>query len=208
MTHASLILRYLALGGLLGFVVCLVLEHALAGSLNPARHEVSEYVHTDTGAVMTIGLGLWAGSLAASAVITWRTWRARALAALLALGSLGFVLAACFATQTSGGALPPGVTLTTTGRLHDVGSGLASLALLAAAIVSAARPRSPGWLRRWTTVLVGVAIIGSIVLLAIGPPVGGVRQRLVIAAGLLWQLLLLKALGSSSDRATVSRNQT
>lgn len=194
MTRAGLILRYLALGGLLGFVACLVAEHALAANLSPARHEVSEYVHTETGAVMTVGLGLWAGSLAVSAAIAWRAWHSRVLASLLALGSFGIVLADCFATQTSAGALPPATHLTTTGRLHDIGSGLASLALLTAAIASAARPCAPRWLRIWTAVLAGAAVVGSIVLLAIGPSVGGIRQRLLIASGLLWQLLLLKAL--------------
>ena len=194
MTRASLILRYLALVGLLGFVACLVAEHALAGNLSPARHEVSEYVHTETGAVMTVGLGLWAGSLAMSAAIAWRAWHSRVLASLLALGSFGIVLADCFATQTSAGALPPGTHLTTTGRLHDIGSGLATLALLTAATASATHPRSPRWLRARAAVLVGVAVVGSLVLLVIGPSVGGIRQRLVIACGLLWQLLLLKAL--------------
>ena len=200
MMRAGLILRYLALGGLLGFVACLVAEHALAGNLSPARHEVSEYVHTETGVVMTLGLGLWAWSLALSAAIARRAWHSRMLASLLALGSFGIVLADCFATQTSAGVLPQGAHLTTTGRLHDVGSGLVSLALLAAAILSATQPRSPRWLRAWAAVLVAAAIISSIVLLAIGPSVGGIRQRLVIACGLLWQLLLLRALGRGDPR--------
>lgn len=36
--------------------------------------------------------------------------------------------------------------------------------------------------------------MGSAVLLAVGPAVGGIRQRLVILVGCLWQLLLLDAL--------------
>ena len=44
-----------ALVCLIAFLVALASEHVLEPSLDPLRHEVSEYVHTSTGAVMTVG---------------------------------------------------------------------------------------------------------------------------------------------------------
>lgn len=195
--------RWLAVGGVVVFLACVALEHALTPSLNPASHEISEYVHTSTGAVMTAGFLAWAASLAATALYLGWQRQTRPLTVLFALASLGMVLTACFATQTSAGVLPAGATLTTTGRLHDLGSGLASLALLAGAIVSMIQIRVPRAFRRWSTGLILVAVLGSAVLLAIGPGVGGARQRLVIVAGCLWQLLLLETLpGWRSSRAS------
>jgi hypothetical protein len=189
----------LGLSGLAGFVACVALEHMLEPALDPLEHQISEYVHTPSGPVMIAGFLLWAASLGASAVFAWSAWRSRSLAASLALGSLGLVLSACFATQTSAGALPPGETLSTEGELHNLGSGLASLALLFGATVSAATAKAPRWFQFAAGLLIAVALVGSVALLAIGPSVGGLRQRLVVAAGCLWQLLLLRTLRASED---------
>lgn len=178
------------------FLVCLAAEHALAPSLDPARHEVSEYVHTDTGAVMVAGFLAWAASLGATALYIWHRCRARLLAALFLLASFGMVLTACFATQTSAGSLPAGTELTAPGRLHDLGSGLATLALLAAALLAAFQIQGPRSLRRGTLGLVALAVLSNGALLAVGPEVAGIRQRLVILIGCLWQFLLLRELAS------------
>lgn len=187
----------LAVGGVAIFLVCLAAEHALAPSLDPARHQVSEYVHA-AGPVMVAGFLAWAVSLGATALTVWRWHRARLLAALFSLASFGMVLTACFATQTSAGALPSGTELTATGRLHDLGSGLTTLTLLAAAIAAALRIRKPHSFRRRTFGLIAFAALSSSALLMIGPEVGGIRQRLVILIGCLWQLLLLATLRRQS----------
>ena len=186
--------RVLATAGVAIFVACLALEHLLSPTLDPARHEISEYVHTRSGAVMTVGFLAWALSLAASTVLAWRILRSRALAALLGIASLSVVILACFPTQTSTGALPAGVTLSTTGRLHDVGSGVATTALLLAATVSTFDPRLSSAFRRRAAFLIVAAVVSASMLLVVGPAVGGIRQRVVVLAGCLWQVLLLRAL--------------
>jgi ABC-type transport system involved in cytochrome bd biosynthesis fused ATPase/permease subunit len=193
-TYAPRLIDKVALAGLVAFLACAGIEHLLSPSLDPARHQISEYVHTQTGAVMTVGFLAWALSLATTALVVWREWKARALAILLALASVGMLLTACFATQTSAGMLPPHTTLSATGRLHDLGSGLTGLALLLAAITSAIGSRTSKAFRERTVALIAVALLGSGVLLALGSSVGGIRQRLTILVGCLWQFLLLEAL--------------
>lgn len=81
-------------------------------------------------------------------------------------------------------------------------SGPASLVLLVGAIVSASDARLSPAFRQRTVILILIAVMGSAVLLAVGPAVGGIRQRLVILAGCLWQLLLLDALRRDRTMAT------
>lgn len=193
--------RDLAIAGVAVLLACLACEHLLAPSLDPARHEISEYVHASTGGIMTAGFIAWAISLAATAGCAWRRQCAWMLAPLFALASLGMLLTACFPTQTSAGALPPGTSLTMTGRLHDIGSGATSLALLAGAIVSASDSGLPQAFRRQTAILILIALLSSVALLIVGPAVGGIRQRLLVFVGCLWQLLLLNALGRRRTRS-------
>jgi MFS family permease len=187
--------RDLAIAGFGVFLACLVCEHLLAASLNPARHEISEYVHTRDGWIMTAGFIAWAISLATTAVYAWRRQCSWMLTPLLGIAALGMVLTACFPSQTSAGHLPTGVALTTTGRLHDIGSGAVSVALLAGAVVSASDSRLPPAFRRWAVLLVLLVLLGATALLIVGPVVGGIRQRLLVVIGCLWQLFLLDALG-------------
>lgn len=193
--------RDLAIAGLALFLTCLVCEHFLVRSLDPARHEISEYVHTSDGWIMSVGFVAWAISLAATAVYAWHQQCSWMLAPLLGIASLGMVLTACFATQTSAGRLPPGVALTTTGRLHDVGSGMVSIALLAGAIASASDRRLPLAFRKRTAGLILIALLGSAGLLVVGATVGGIRQRLLVIVGCLWQLLLIELLGRLPARS-------
>jgi hypothetical protein len=193
--------RDMAIAGLTLFLACLVCEHLLAPSLDPRQHEISEYVHTSDGWIMSLGFVAWAISLAATAVYAWRRQCSWMLAPLFGIASLGMVLTACFATQTSAGRLPPGITLTTTGGLHDVGSGLVSISLLAGAIVSASDSRLPLVFRRRTASLTLIALLGSAVLLIAGAAVGGIRQRLLLVVGCLWQLLLIDRLGLLPGRS-------
>lgn len=168
------------------FVICLLVEHLLS-SLDPARHEISEYVHGSAGWVMTLGFAAWAVSLAASAIYVQRSLGSRVLAALLAVASVAVVIVACFATQTSAGSLPAGIALSFAGRLHDIGSGLASVALLASAVISVFERGLPSAFRRLAAGLVAVVVLSDVGLLAVGPSVGGVRQRVLVLVGVAWQ---------------------
>jgi MFS family permease len=190
--------------GVVTFLFCLALEHLLHLSIDPTEHEVSEYARASAGWVMTVGFLAWAISLTATGWSVRQRWQDPILTACLFLAAAGLVLVASFATETSAGTLPPGRSLTTTGVLHDLGSGLTTLSLLSAAIVSAF-DHDRRTFRRRTLLLVGAVIVGSIVLLAVGPAVGGLRQRLGILGGCAWQLMLLGELAKVSARPTEPR---
>jgi hypothetical protein len=188
--------RAAAFYGLGVFVAAVLIEHALTPSLSPARHTISEYANAGTGAIMTVGFAAWAVSLAATGAWAWLDRHGRLLALLLALAALGMALTACFPTQTVAGSLPPGMTRTATGRLHDLGSGLTSLTLLMGAIVSASQLWPPRRFRISSAIVVAAAVLIDATLLAVGPDVAGIRQRLLVVIGGGWQLLLLKALAA------------
>jgi MFS family permease len=198
--------RRISLGGLVAFLVCVVVEHGVNPSLDPATHQVSEYARTSSGAVMTVGFLAWAVSLAALALVLFRLGRVRLLTCLIALAAAGLVLVASFGTQTVAGELPHGASLSTGGRLHDIGSGLTTVALLAAAIASAASRRAPAAFRRRTATLIFIAILGGVLMLAIGASVGGARQRLLILIACCWQYLLLQLLARNGDPDRCARS--
>jgi O-antigen ligase len=93
------------------------------------------------------------------------------------------------ATQTIAGRLPPGLSLTLSGRLHDIGSGLTTVALLGAALLSL-RAIHQRQSRQRTSALLIFAACCDIALLA----VGGARARLLTLSGCLWQLIFLSAM--------------
>jgi hypothetical protein len=145
---------------------------------------------------MVAGFVAWACSLAALAELVRRDGEAgsrRAIVALLTLAAAGVVVTAAFPTQTSAGVLPSGVERSLAGRLHDLASGVVTLALAAAGVVSAVayrrRPREFGRLAI-SLLLLTVVLAGT--LAAAGAP--GLRQRSLILAACGWQLLLLWAL--------------
>jgi hypothetical protein len=192
--------RYrLGVGGLVTFGSIVVLQHALQPSLSPRTHEVSEYVNGDPGWLMAVGFISWSTSLAASAALAaadrgprQRAVLARSRVVLLGIAAAGILITASFATQTSAGNLPPGVELGLGGRLHDLGSGVATLALVAAAVASVANRDGSQAYRRRTAAILVVAFASDLALLAVGPSVGGIRQRVLLACGALWQLLALR----------------
>jgi hypothetical protein len=188
--------------GVLAFVTIVVVEHLADSSLDPVTHEISEYVRGPLGWLMTVGFIVWALSLIAAALAMSARTRGRQTAIALLIAAGGLLLTACFATQTSAGRLPPAASLTVTGRLHDIGSGLATVALLGAALLSL-RSRIAHGLRRVTLALLTLALLGDVTLLLMGPSVAGIRQRLLVAAACGWQLTLAWFLsrGSPSSQA-------
>lgn len=107
-------------------------------------------------------------------------------ASLLLAAAAGVVVLSVFDTQTTAGRLPVGVRLAASGRLHDAGSGLTSVALWLAAICTALAKGMPRWLRRVSVAVAGLAVVADVGLLLIGPSVGGMRQRLLIATACVW----------------------
>lgn len=139
---------------------------------------------------MTSAFVLWACSLASAAVLTWSIDRGRPISVAFALAALGVAITATWPTQTSAGMLKPGEALRTSGLLHDVGSGLATLALFAAAILSL-RSQDAARLRPLTLSVLALAITADLVLLLVGPSVAGVRERALVCAACVWQTALL-----------------
>lgn len=176
----------LALLGLLIFAGCLLLEHLIESSLDPAHHQISEYANASSGEVMIAGFAAWSTSLFSTAMVV----QPRLLRGLLLGASLGIALTAIFATEAVAGRIPAGETLTTTGRLHDLGSGVAGIALLMAVSINAIRDSRR--LRFGSVILLSVALVASVVLLVIGDEVAGLRQRVLVCCALLWQLLAIR----------------
>ncbi len=190
--------------GVFLFLAIVVAEHRINSSLDPATHRISEYANGDAGWLMTIGFAAWAVSLLATAVVAGGLFRGRGVSAALLLAAFGMVLVACFATQTSAGELLPGHSLTLSGRLHDRGSGLVMIGLTIAGAL-ALRPGGPPRLRRRTLLLALAVLPVLIALIAIGEEVAGIRQRLLVATGCGWQLLMLvEAWRESPARAQAS----
>jgi Protein of unknown function (DUF998) len=194
-----------AAGGLAAFVTVTLLQHALVPRLSPARHMISEYANAKAGALMVAGFLAWSASLLATAAIARRAAvpHRAPLALLLGLAALGLLLVACFATQTSAGALPPGVHRTLGGRLHDAGSAVATLALLASALVAGAAIRTRRFRAASAALLLGGVGLAVALLLA-GDPWPGIRQRALVATACAWQGLLLWALAHASQPRSIA----
>jgi Protein of unknown function (DUF998) len=170
-----------------------VLEHLLRPGLSPTTHEISEYANGRYGALMTVGFALWAISLACTAGLVLHVDRSRLVASGLLMAAVGIAVTATFPTQTSAGRLGPHEALHAAGTLHDVGSGLATLALLAAAILSLRIDTVRT--KRLTAALLGLAVPVDFALLLIGSDVAGIRQRVLVVVACLWQLAMLSRCG-------------
>jgi hypothetical protein len=202
------LLHVAAVGCVVAFAATVVLEHALAPELVPTRHMISEYANARAGGLMVFGFLAWAASLAITAVLVGRDRSRRGasvahavLIACLVIATLGLLVTACFHTQTVAGVLPSGTQRSASGRLHDLGSGMAMLALFGAVVASAQVIGTRHALGRWLLVLLAIAVVTDATLLAVGSDVAGVRQRLLVAAACVWQVVLLLAL---QDRNRVS----
>lgn len=187
-------MQLLARIGLIIFLISAAVEHLVVARLDPATHEISEYAHGRFGPLMIGGFAAWSFSLAATSGILRLGPRGRLLAGLLAVAAVGMAVTAVFPTQTSAGRLPPGVALTTAGRLHDLGSGATSVALFAAALVSIWAFSTLWPLRHRIAAVLVLAVSADVALLAAGPDVAGIRQRLLVLTGCAWQAMILNAM--------------
>jgi hypothetical protein len=173
-----------------GFVAAVALEHVLVPGLDPLTHQISEYANARAGWLMTAGFIAWAVSFAALAAREPAQARgAGPVRLLLACCLAGAMLVAAFRTQTSAGALPAGTRLATEGRLHDLGGELITIGVVGAAAITAVRAGRSSY-RRHTIALLTVAAAATIGLLIAGPPVAGLRQRVVVGTSCLWQVAL------------------
>jgi len=193
--------RLVAAMGIALFSVILFAQHAISRGLGPDTHTISEYANARYGWLMTSAFVAWAAALVATAWLArcarqevsrdGRWWSM--LACGLTVASAGLVVTAAFKTQTSAGMLPPGVERSLGGRLHDWGSGLALLALLAAVCFSLRLTDLPRWFRRSAACGAVCAVVADVGLLVVGEPAPGLRQRLLVVLAISWQAGLLVA---------------
>jgi Protein of unknown function (DUF998) len=158
---------------------------------------ISEYANAGFGLLMVLGLASWSASLACTAVVarservqSYRTTARGAVVGLLITAAAGILVTACFKTQAIAGVVPPGTRLTRSGRLHDLGSGIATLALFGAVVASIRAIGGPGF-RRWALIALVTALSCDLILLAVGREVGGLRRRVLVAIACAWQAALL-----------------
>lgn len=189
--QARLILAAVALAI---FVVIVATQSLLVPSYDSAHQEISEYVHSSAGGLMVIGFLAWALSWAVLAMLPPATdrdtlWIAGVQRAAFASTALGLIFVACFATDR--GTIEPGVVVdsTTAGRIHDAASALVTLSIIVAALAGATLcgPRT----KMASLLLVGMGLSADVIMLGIGDPAPGIRQRLLVAAACLWQVLWL-----------------
>lgn len=186
--------RFAAASGLALFLVIVAAQPLLEPSYDPLRQGISEFVHTDSRAVVLIGFVAWAVSLAALASVLsgdeagdGRGASTRLEVASLLAAAMGVGLVTLFATDR-GAEVAGAVTETTTsGRLHDVGSALITIAILTATLANALRERDPCL----AAAVIAAALCSSAVLFALGDPLPGLRQRCLIACACTWQVAVL-----------------
>jgi hypothetical protein len=203
MTPARHLSRMAAVGVTV-FVSIVLMEHVLVPRLEPAHYTLSEYATSGgvTGVLGVASLAAWGASFLITAAFVLLIARAcdenpirsRALASLLLVAGLGFIVAAVCPTQAVRGVVPPGEPLRLAGRLHDLGSGIAQLAIFGAAIVSALLHVAPRSFRRAALALVVAGLLVGPGLAVAGAGDRGLRQRVLAAGACGWQLALIRSL--------------
>lgn len=186
--------------GLAAFVVIVATQGLWPGaSFDPAHQTISEYAHTSAGALMAVGFLAWA--------LSWAVLAGPGLAPPLSSSSprllsvqriafaataIGLVLVTCFATDR--GLVQPEIIVhsTTGGGIHDTASALVTVGILVAALTGAALVG--GRVRTLTLLLLSIAVAADVLMLALGDPLPGIRQRILVIASCLWQALWLATL--------------
>ena len=176
---------------LAAFVGLVAVLHVLEPSLTPYRHVISEYVNSDSGPLMVVALLALSCALLLTARLVAHSQNSTLAAGLLMVAAVAILLAAVFPTQAVGGQIPDGEELRVPGRLHDLGSGLATVSLFAAVAVTAWAERARSVLGRLMVLLLVAAVAVQAGLLAVVPEVGGIRQRLLILIACVAQAVLL-----------------
>lgn len=186
--------------GLAAFVVIVATQGLLPGaSFDPAHQTISEYAHTSAGTLMAVGFLAWALSWAVlagpgAALPTGRFPRRLLSVQRIAFAAtaIGLVLVTCFATDR--GLVQPGVIVnsTTEGGIHDAASALVTAGILVAALTGAALVG--GRVRALTLLLMSIAVAADVLMLVLGDPLPGIRQRILVIASCLWQALWLATL--------------
>jgi Protein of unknown function (DUF998) len=187
-------LSLLAIGGIVYFVVAVVVLHFLRPEYNPVNHAVSNYAVGPYGYLMTAAfyvqaLSVFALALGISRSIAF-TNRLGVAVQLLCLAGLGMVVMGIFPGDAH--ALHPPATLT--GVIHWAAAGISFLSIMIAAFLLSRSFRND---EHWQAFerpcfRLALAMVGALVLYGFLALVGwiGIGQRIFIAVCLLWLLVL------------------
>ena len=195
-------LALLAIGGILYFVVAVVVMHFLRPEYNPIDHAVSNYAVGSFGYLMTsafyvLAVGVFALALSVSRSIA-HTNLSRVAILLLCLASSGMVVMGIFPGDAH--ALHPPATIT--GVVHWTAAGVSFLSIMVAAFLLASIFKSDKRLQRFQRpcFIFALAMVGALLLYGILALVGwiGIGQRIYLAVSLLWLLILAGWMGSCS----------
>lgn len=206
-------LSKLATGCVLVCVTILFIEHIAAPRLRPTDYMISEYANAGgaPGAAGVLALGLLgtsfllAAGLALQAGATGTVLLRGALVVFLTIAGLGLFVAAACPTQAVRGVVPPGMALTVSGHLHDLGSGASQLAIFGAAFVSLRLFAAERRFRHATLALITVGLVLGPTLALVDAGARGLRQRALVAAACAWELGLITTLQRRRSRRRIAR---
>jgi uncharacterized protein DUF998 len=201
-------LALIAMGGIVYFVVAIIILHVLRPEYNPINHAVSNYAvgpygYLMTAAFYTLALSVFALALglARSMVLTNQ---ARVALLLLNIASVGMIVMGIFPGDVH--ALHPPATIT--GVIHWTAAGVSFASIMIAAFILSRCFKTD---ERWqafqrSTLVLAMAMVVALLLYGVLALVGwiGVGQRIYIAVSLMW--LLFVAVGLRSI-ASISRHR-
>ena len=184
----------IAIGGIIYFIVAVVVLHFLRPEYNPINHAVSNYAVGPYGYLMTAAFYVLALSVFALALGLFRSTAlinlSRIAVLLLFLASCGMVIMGIFPGDVH--ALHPPATIT--GIIHWTAAGISFLSIMIAAfLLSSSFKSDERWQEfRLPCFLLALAIVGALLLYGILALVGwiGIGQRIYIAVCLVWLLVL------------------
>jgi uncharacterized protein DUF998 len=192
----------IAIGGIVYFIVAVVVLHFLRSEYNPINHAVSNYAVGPYGYLMTAAFYVLALSVFALALGLFFSVALKKLSRvailLLCLASSGIVVIGVFPGDAH--ALHPPATIT--GVIHWAAAGLSFLCIMIAAFLLSRSFKTDERFQRFQRLcfILALAMVGALLLYGILALVGwiGIGQRIYLAVCLLWLLVLAGWIWSSS----------
>ena len=201
-------LALIAIGGIVYFVVAVLILHVLRPEYNPINHAVSNYAvgsygYLMTAAFYTLALSVFALALGLARSIVL-TNQARVALLFLNIASVGMIVMGIFPGDVH--ALHPPATIT--GVIHWTAAGASFASIMIAAFTLSRCFKTD---ERWqafqrSTLVLAMAMVVALLAYGVLALVGwiGVGQRIYIAVSLMWLLFVAVVLRSI---ASISRHR-
>lgn len=195
-TRCVSLLALIAMGGIVYFVVAVVVLHFLRPEYNPINHAVSNYAVGAYGYFMTAAFYALAVSVFALVAGLFYsiapTSLSRVALILFCVASCGMVVMGIFPGDVH--ALHPLATLT--GVIHWAAAGVSFLSIMIAAFLLSITFKTDGRFVRFQRpcFILALAMVGALLLYGILALVGwiGIGQRVYLAVCLLWLVVLAR----------------